>query len=72
MFVMFDAQRKRPCQIHLSSHAAHVYICCRYDADKQELVSHEIGVAYRIVAGIPRLIPTAGRLVDTATSGRNE
>lgn len=50
----------------------HICLRCRYHADKQELISQEIGVAYPIVAGIPRLVPTAGRLVDTATSGRNE
>ena len=41
---------------------------CRYDADKQELISDEIGVAYPIIAGIPRLVPTAGRVVGAADS----
>lgn len=40
----------------------------RYSADKQELVSDDIGVAYPIVAGIPRLVPTAGRLIDAANA----
>lgn len=48
-----------------------MYICYRYDADKQELVSHEIGVAYPIVAGVPRLMPTAGRIIDNVSSSTN-
>ncbi|KAL3150801.1 hypothetical protein ABBQ32_000563 [Trebouxia sp. C0010 RCD-2024] len=40
----------------------------RYSADKQELVSDDIGVAYPIVAGIPRLVPTVGRLIDAANA----
>lgn len=38
----------------------------RYDSNKQELISEEIGVAYPIIDGIPRLVPTAGRVMDAA------
>lgn len=40
----------------------------RYNVDKQELISDEIGVAYPIVAGIPRLIPSAGCLIDATNA----
>lgn len=36
----------------------------RYDGNKQELISEEINVAYPIIDGIPRLVPTAGRVMD--------
>lgn len=38
----------------------------RYDGNKQELISEEINVAYPIIDGIPRLVPTAGRVMDAA------
>lgn len=37
-----------------------------YDEARQELVSRHIGVAFPIVRGIPRLVPTEGRLLDPA------
>ena len=40
----------------------------RYDASKQELVSEEIDVAYPIIDGIARLVPTAGRVMEAAES----
>jgi len=40
----------------------------RYDAGKQELISEEINVAYPIIDGIPRLVPTAGRVMEAAES----
>jgi len=40
----------------------------RYDASKQELISEEINVAYPIINGIARLVPTAGRIMDAADS----
>ena len=46
---------------------------CRYDANRQELISEEIGVAYPIIAGIPRLVPTAGRVIEaTAAANANK
>jgi len=36
----------------------------RYDAEKQELVCDDIGVAYPIVDGIPNLNPHDGRLLN--------
>ncbi|DBA93386.1 TPA: hypothetical protein ACH3X2_003655 [Trebouxia sp. C0005] len=38
----------------------------RYDAGKQELISEEIQVAYPIIDGIARLVPTAGRMMEAA------
>ncbi|DBA91543.1 hypothetical protein WJX77_000590 [Trebouxia sp. C0004] len=38
----------------------------RYDDSKQELISEEINVAYPIINGIARLVPTAGRMMDAA------
>ncbi|CAH1269286.1 PYURF [Branchiostoma lanceolatum] len=35
----------------------------RYDPEKNELVSDELGVAYPIVNGIPNLIPEDARIV---------
>ena len=40
----------------------------RYDASKQELISEEINVAYPIIDGIARLVPTAGRVMEAAES----
>ena len=44
----------------------------RYDADAQQLISEEISVAYPIVNGIPRLVPTAGHVIDTAEVAPSE
>ncbi len=44
------------------------WLCCRYDASKQELISEEINVAYPIIDGIVRLVPTAGRVMEAAES----
>lgn len=38
-------------------------MCRRYDPVASELVCDEIGVAYPVVAGIPRLLPSAGRVL---------
>lgn len=35
----------------------------RYDPVASELVCDEIGVAYPVIAGIPRLLPSAGRVL---------
>ncbi len=38
----------------------------RFDPDRMELVNDDLGVAYPIRAGIPRLVPSEGRPLDTA------
>lgn len=38
-------------------------MCIRYDPVASELVCDEIGVGYPIIAGIPRLLPSAGRVL---------
>lgn len=43
--------------------------CCRLDAVRRELVSDAIGVAWPIVAGVPRLMPHLGRMLDDAGAG---
>lgn len=35
----------------------------RYDPVGSELICDEIGVAYPVIAGIPRLLPSAGRVL---------
>ena len=37
---------------------------CRLNAAANELICDELGVAYPIINGIPRLIPTEGRVLD--------
>ena len=43
---------------------------CRYDPIASELVCDELGVAYPVIAGIPRLLPLAGRVLPEA-DGQN-
>lgn len=42
----------------------------RYEAETNELINEELGIAYPIVAGIPNMIPQEARLIqkDTDTS----
>lgn len=42
----------------------------RYDADTNELINEDLGIAYPIIDGIPNMIPQDARLVqkDTDTS----
>lgn len=35
-----------------------------YDADKQELISRQAGLAYRIEGGIPIMLPDLARKLD--------
>lgn len=70
--VEFEAELTGRTVSHVNVPSYQTYICCRYDADKQELVSQEVGVAYPVVAGIPRLMPIAGRLIDNASSNTNQ
>lgn len=44
----------------------------RYDAAKDALICDELGVSYPIVAGIPRLTPLAGQLLDTEPGGQSQ
>jgi uncharacterized protein YbaR (Trm112 family) len=41
----------------------------RYDAAAQELVNDDLGVAYPIIGGIPRLVPSDGRILDGGGGG---
>ncbi|EDO41571.1 predicted protein [Nematostella vectensis] len=43
----------------------------RYNAETNELISDEIGVAFSIEQGIPNLVPTDGKLLNT-TDPKNE
>lgn len=36
----------------------------RYDADTNELINEELGIAYPIVGGIPNMIPQEARLIQ--------
>ncbi|KAM7003463.1 protein preY, mitochondrial [Tautogolabrus adspersus] len=42
----------------------------RYDADTNELINEDLGIAYPIIDGIPNMIPQEARLIqkDTETS----
>ncbi|XP_040895225.1 protein preY, mitochondrial-like [Toxotes jaculatrix] len=42
----------------------------RYEADTNELINEELGIAYPIIDGIPNMIPQEARLIqkDTDTS----
>lgn len=42
----------------------------RYEAETNELINEELGIAYPIVGGIPNMIPQEARLIqkDTDTS----
>jgi len=55
-------------QIKCKRSALLLIVLHRYDASKQELISEEINVAYPIIDGIARLVPTAGRVMDAAES----
>lgn len=47
-------------QQHAVSMPSNTY---RYDPVASELMCDEIGVAYPVIAGIPRLLPSAGRVL---------
>lgn len=36
----------------------------RYDAETNELINEELGIAYPIVGGIPNMIPQEARLIQ--------
>ncbi len=55
-------------QIKFKRSALLLVVLHRYDASKQELISEEINVAYPIIDGIARLVPTAGRVMEAAES----
>ncbi|KAI8464104.1 MAG: hypothetical protein J3K34DRAFT_441655 [Monoraphidium minutum] len=41
----------------------------RFDRDAMELVNDDLGVAYPIVGGIPRLVPADGRMLAAPPGG---
>lgn len=47
----------------------------RYDADTNELINEDLGIAYPIIDGIPNMIPQEARLIqkdtDTSTAPTN-
>jgi uncharacterized protein YbaR (Trm112 family) len=55
---------------HIYTHAyTHVWarvLASRFDPAAMELVNDDIGVAYPIIGGIPRLVPSDGRVLGDA------
>lgn len=44
----------------------------RYDAETNELINEELGIAYPIIGGIPNMIPQEARLIQKDTDASPE
>ncbi|XP_007558613.1 protein preY, mitochondrial [Poecilia latipinna] len=67
------AEVKDEVQLPFDSSLLEVLVCplskkpLRYDANTNELINEELGIAYPIVDGIPNMIPQEARLIQKDT-----
>ncbi|XP_054888463.1 protein preY, mitochondrial [Poeciliopsis prolifica] len=67
------AEEKDEVQLPFDSSLLEVLVCplskkpLRYDANTNELINEELGIAYPIVDGIPNMIPQDARLIQKDT-----